>query len=371
MFLYPESLEDSKVKLKDKLNELKTNGYLVNVVSHNLENGLDIDKVIIRAKGSLKHRFILSSGLHGVEGYVGHCAIITFLDYYLEKLNDETEVVIYHTLNPYGMKYHYRTNQSNVDLNRNFSQNDFTTFNKDYEEVKDFFKPKLLKSKIKANSDYYLGLTNLIRKYGVPTLNNAILYGQNIDEQGLYYAGKEYQEETNYIINELDDLFKSVKTVSWVDVHTGFGPRYKMSIINSQYETDQTKALIKQGNYSKILGLQNDDVYEIDGDMIEFIYAYHKKKKYKSDLYATCYEYGTLGASTRKTIESLKSLAFINNVRYIETSEKVNQYAKHLVDEQFLPSEEKWRKKAYEDFLEATNAIMIYRNLYKKVFKFY
>ncbi|KAL3798275.1 hypothetical protein HJC23_000189 [Cyclotella cryptica] len=76
---------------------------------------------------------IHSSGVHGVEGYLGSAIQLRFLheliiqneerlDSRKDALSKETKlrhVLIIHAVNPYGMRHHRRTNENNVDLNRN------------------------------------------------------------------------------------------------------------------------------------------------------------------------------------------------------------------------------------------------------------
>lgn len=56
-----------------------------------------------------------------------------------------TGVLVVANVNPYGMKYHRRYNENNVDLNRNFIldwENFDLTVNKDYPQVESFLGPK-------------------------------------------------------------------------------------------------------------------------------------------------------------------------------------------------------------------------------------
>ena len=365
MFVYPKNYQDSKIQLQEKIKELKTNGFTVFTSKEMVVENLSIDKITIKSKKATKNRIILNAGLHGIEGYVGHSCMITFLDEFLPTLKEDTEVILYHVLNPFGMYHFRRTNENNVDLNRNFSKNNFTSENPGYDKIKDFFIPKKLSNKLTANSKYYAALVNMIRKHGIPALNEGVLLGQRVQDNGLYYSGTEYQRSTNYIFKEAPKNVKDVKTCVWIDLHTGYGPRFQMSIVNSRYEKLSTEDMIDKINYPLILGLNKDDFYEIDGDMIEKIYDIHAGIKSKTDLYATCFEFGTLGDKTKNTIESLKAMVFDNNCFFEEQSDKMKAYSKKLIKEQFLPSAENWRIKAYVDFKQAISGILTYKKLVK------
>lgn len=364
MLSYPQNYDDSKKQLDREIFQLKKMGYQIFRSKHAVQPELFIDKVTIKSKKPAKNQIILTTGLHGIEGYVGHACISVFLDTFLPILTNDTEVVIYHTLNPYGMKHYYRSNENNVDLNRNFSQNEFSDENLDYEIISDFFKPRYIKGRVTDNAKYYSSLGNLVRKYGTSTLNNAILRGQKFDPYGQYYSGTRFENSTIYVLSEMNHVFSNAyDTTIWLDIHTGYGPRYQMSIVNSKYERDISKELIDNLSYPRILGFEDNDFYDIDGDMIERIYAYHKEKKSKTDLLALCYEFGTLGDKTLQTIESLKAMYFSNNVRFVQTKPEMEEYAKTLMMKQFMPSEHHWRDKACKDFKQATNEILKYKKL--------
>ncbi len=365
MFIYAKNYEESKTQLFTKIKGLKKKGYHIFTSKHVIVDDLAIDKVIIKARRETLSRLILNIGLHGIEGYVGHSCIMTFIDELLPTLNDNTEVILYHPLNPYGMKNYRRTNENNVDLNRNFSSNNFASENPGYDKIKNFFTPKRYKGKKSANLSFYLSVAKLVTKYGTSTLKEATLLGQKTLNTGVYFSSNEYQNSTRYILKEIKENLKDIKKVIWVDLHTGYGKRYQMSIVNSKYEKDSTRDFITNINYPLVLGLNGEDFYEIDGDMIETIYSTNNKLSKPVDLFATCFEFGTLGEPILKSIESLKAMIFENSSHFINQNPKFKSYSDKLIREQFLPSEEKWRIKAYQDFKQALSGILKYKNLVK------
>lgn len=76
---------------------------------------------------------IHSSGVHGVEGYLGSAVQIRFLHELVNRNEDHLvvtnkslatkykmrRILLIHSVNPFGMRHHRRTNKNNVDLNRN------------------------------------------------------------------------------------------------------------------------------------------------------------------------------------------------------------------------------------------------------------
>jgi hypothetical protein len=64
---------------------------------------------------------IVSSALHGVEGFAGSAIQLAWLQAASRRtLPENLKLVVAHGLNPYGFAWLRRTNEHNVDLNRNF-----------------------------------------------------------------------------------------------------------------------------------------------------------------------------------------------------------------------------------------------------------
>lgn len=363
MFIYSENYDHMKEDLANELHLLKTKGYHILTKKHKVVDDLFIDKVTIKSKKDAKNRLILSTGLHGVEGYVGHACLKTFFKDVLTTLDPQTEVVIYHGLNPFGMKNYRRTNENNIDLNRNFTKTNFNNTNEGFDLLKNFFTPKVYRSIKTANLAYYTALTKLVAKHGISSLKEATLRGQKVLNEGVYYSGEEHQESTKFVLSELEKVFKDIKNVVWIDLHTGYGPRFQMSIVNSKYEKISTSEMIENIKYPLILGMNAEDFYEIDGDMLEKTYDMHKLQKAKCDLFATCFEFGTLGDTTLNSISSLKAMVFENNSFFRDQKQKYIDYSHKMFKEQFLPSAKGWRIKAEEDFLLAIKGIINYKNI--------
>ena len=63
-----------------------------------------------------------TTGMHGVEAYTGSAVQLALLAA-PPAFGPEDALVLVHVLNPYGMAWLRRTNENNVDLNRNFLVN--------------------------------------------------------------------------------------------------------------------------------------------------------------------------------------------------------------------------------------------------------
>ena len=69
-----------------------------------------------------KHTVIISSGMHGIEGFFGSALQIAYLHSNGPSLRirKNCRLILIHAINPFGFAWLRRGNKNNVDLNRNF-----------------------------------------------------------------------------------------------------------------------------------------------------------------------------------------------------------------------------------------------------------
>ena len=144
-----DEYDDVRAHLQDKVDELKADGHDVQLSSYTIDeaDGLYIDTIYIPATEEQTNLIVLTTGVHGIEGYIGSVMLDVFWNeiYSAEVNKANTGVLVVANVNPYGMKYHRRYNENNVDLNRNFilDWNSFDkTVNKDYPKVDSFLGPQ-------------------------------------------------------------------------------------------------------------------------------------------------------------------------------------------------------------------------------------
>ena len=140
--------EQVRENLQNRMAKLKAAGITVQVSEYAIDEADDlyIDNLYLPANKESKNLIILTTGVHGMEGYIGSVMLDVFFEEIYPTLNsDTTGVLVVANVNPYGMKYKRRYNENNVDLNRNFIL-DWESFdrssNKDYPEVVDFLQPE-------------------------------------------------------------------------------------------------------------------------------------------------------------------------------------------------------------------------------------
>ena len=151
-FYYSESFytnyEDVRAHLGEIVEELESHGITVEHSTHAISesDGLYIDNIYIPALNEQKNLIVLTTGVHGIEGYIGAVMLdVFFNEIYFQLDMSCTGVLVVANVNPYGMKYMRRYNENNVDLNRNFIE-DWESFdlssNKEYPKVSTFLQPE-------------------------------------------------------------------------------------------------------------------------------------------------------------------------------------------------------------------------------------
>jgi len=126
-------------------------------------------------------------------------------------------------INPYGFAHLRRSNEDNIDLNRNFI--DHTKpypENEGYEELADVILPKSLSAR--ANIELQISLLLYRLKHGQAAMKRAVSSDQFSHPQGLFLGGH-HEAWSNRTLKEIASRYLSnAKRVVFIDVHTGLGP---------------------------------------------------------------------------------------------------------------------------------------------------
>lgn len=176
---------------------------------------------------------VLVSGTHGVEGYCGSALQQHYLEQVARAGSPEgARVVLVHALNPYGFSWVRRTNENNVDLNRNFI--DWTEplpTNPGYDEIAEFLVPP--DAAADALESTAAALVEWVGRVGLEAAQQAISGGQYRWPTGLFYGGAGPEWTNTWLRTFLDRELGSVRRLVLVDLHTGLGPRGHGELITS------------------------------------------------------------------------------------------------------------------------------------------
>ncbi len=362
MFEIPSSYEASRERFREYLSEFKKRYPAPQLESRQIpypdDHDLTIDILHADATKRKERLFVLSTGLHGIEGYVGAVMMQLFIAEYLPQFDPATTgILLIHAINPWGMKNRRRVNPNNVDLNRNFLADtaDLAEFNLAYKQLSPFLNPqKPLNNHLWAQIAFLSGVIANLLKYSVSSIRDTTLMGQYHTPHGVYYGGTETQPETLAVMDILRTHFDGYPQIVHLDMHTGYGPRYEMTIVNSAHEPMNAQQTATKFNYKRVVAADPEEFYTIHGDMMDYVYQITSDK----NTYATTFEFGTYGDSLWGAIHSLRTTIFENQVFHHGGSKAAEAWVAREYRELFMPSEEAWLSKALEDAHKAFTGIL-------------
>lgn len=315
------------------------------IVPSSFDDDLIAGMMYLPSLGETDNLLIISSGVHGTEGYVGHAVQYLFAVKHLTpELLQQTGVVFLHAVNPYGFKYNRRVTESNVDLNRNSSSSDYLyqTKNEGYPHVYDLINPKdPVRVGSLENRFFFLKAINEIRKASMPVLRQAVLQGQYSYPEGLYFGGNSPEFQITEMGNWLTEIMEPYSRIKIIDLHTGYGERGRLHFFPNPMEEEQRQRIEDLYDGYTIDWGDTDDFYTVTGNFTGYIESLHPEKDY----YPMLFEYGTMNSHT--TMGSLKSIHIMilenQGHQYGYASEKDSLRVKNNLMEMYNPSSPAWR----------------------------
>lgn len=198
---------------------------------------------------------VLSSGIHGVEGYFGSAVQLAWLDVLAHRAPTvETGVLLIHAINPYGFAWRRRWNENNIDLNRNFitdrgflvDDQAYAEHRRIYQQLHSFLNPAAPPSRLEtfrlkaaalilahgfaarrkmpATTRPSILAVPRIMKLGIAKLEQAIRVGQYEDPAALFYGGSRLESSAAHVSELLTHQAADREKVVHIDFHTGWGP---------------------------------------------------------------------------------------------------------------------------------------------------
>lgn len=181
-----------------------------------------------------RRALVVMSGTHGVEGFVGsamQCDLIDRLD--PAALPDDLAVLLVHAVNPWGMAWWRRQNESNVDLNRNWARDRVEPpSNPGYAELHPVLCPG---GDEPPTAESFLGpIARYVDEHGVGWVRAAVSGGQYTHPDGLYFGGDRVEVSTRLVGEIVAERLAGVETDLTVDLHTGHGAYGEPTILSDQ-----------------------------------------------------------------------------------------------------------------------------------------
>lgn len=165
--------------------------------------------------------FIVTSGVHGVEGFCGSACQIALLESGIAAAATSASIVLVHALNPYGFAHLRRTNEDNVDLNRNFVDHAHPPANPDYAALHPLLVPADWDGPLHLRAEQQL--LNAMMERGERTVYSAASRGQYEHPDGVFYGGRRPVWSNSVWREILAELLPRRTGVVHLDLHTGLG----------------------------------------------------------------------------------------------------------------------------------------------------
>ncbi|MEW5829406.1 MAG: M14 family metallopeptidase [Chloroflexota bacterium] len=363
MLNIPASYDDSRARFRSYAERIRDLWPAARFDAHPLafDPSVSIDWCSAEAIERKERLFILTTGLHGIEGYLGAAMLDIFVNDYLPGFDPATSgILLVHAVNPWGMKHWRRNNPHNVDLNRNFCDpSSLTELNPDYEPLFDFLNPSgPLKSIVYSTVRFAGQAISSIRKFGVSRIREAALMGQYCHPEGIYFGGADRQEETEVMQSLFQHAITDYTQVTHLDMHTGYGPRLQITLVNSPQEPMTSVETADRFGVPRVAATTPDEFYTIHGDMTDYLYTLAREKSPKTKLYAGAFEFGTFGESLAAGIRSLRITILKNQANLFGANPAAQAWVDEEYRELYLPADPAWRARAENDGRQAFEGIL-------------
>ncbi len=315
-------------------------------VASRSESELSLDLLYLPARQARERLLILSSGVHGIEGFAGSAVQQMFLREILPQLDtSRMGVLLIHGLNPHGFKHFRRVTENNVDLNRNCDVDRalFSSGNEGYAKLSDFLNPEERVSLGFYSGPLFFARAMLkILQASMGSLRQAILQGQYQFPRGLYYGGQDFEPQITALRPLLEEILAGYTMVLTIDLHTGYGERNRLHLFpNPVAEPQVRQALERVFENHPIDWGDKEGFYTVTGDFVGFI----GKLAPGSLFLPMVFEYGTLDSqTTRGAIRSIHNMILENQgFHYGYEDSGDEREVKRRMREMYLPSSPEWR----------------------------
>ncbi|MBV6305791.1 M14 family metallopeptidase [Candidimonas humi] len=195
--------------------------------------------VAVFARPGTRKWLVSVSGTHGVEGYYGSMCQSAYMDALAAdgRLDGEVGLLLVHLINPWGTAWKRRTNEDNIDLNRNYL--DFSRplpQNPGYEAIHELFTLRDGQDEGGGQSDALWDAK--VRELGRTQLMNVLGAGQYRHPDGLYYGGVEPSWSNTTLRAIVAQYLSDCSDAISFDLHTGagdYGHPMLMAIAEREY----------------------------------------------------------------------------------------------------------------------------------------
>jgi hypothetical protein len=278
---------------------------------------------------------VVSSGVHGVEGFFGSAVQLAFLQRLPPHWRppEGAAVVFIHALNPFGFAWQRRFNEENVDLNRNFllAEQEYAGA----PPLTDVFR-RTLKPAAWRFGFHNARVAKLLVRHGARSFWETLPVGQYEHPDWLFFGGSTRSQSAQLVDNLLPTLLDNCQEVVHLDFHTGLGRWANWDLLLSEQDpADNAQWWREKFGAAKVKESSSiGRSYEIRGGFGSWLRARFPNCRYR---FATA-EFGTY--SPMRVIRALT-----NELHWHAQlgHDQPDHWARRALTEAFAPRDTKWR----------------------------
>lgn len=291
-------------------------------------------------RANSKAVLFVTSATHGTEGLTGSGVQVALLkDALINTMPDDVAIVLIHAVNPYGFAHMTRTNEDNIDLNRNFANfSKPLKENDNYDKIHPWILPGDWVGDAREKSE--TALSSFAQQHGEQRLQDILLQGQYTQPNGLFYGGT----APSWSNIQLSDIVRREGTgadhLAIIDVHTGIGPSGYGEPIYVGIEHGFGRARGWYGDDVTNAGKGKSHASDFNGPMVTALWTQHPSASHT----AIVLEFGT-----RPLKEVLSALRADNWLRHNPSSDAaLHQSIKKDLRDALYVDDDTWRQKIWD-----------------------
>ncbi len=282
---------------------------------------------------------LLTSGLHGVEGFLGSAIQIgAFVYSGSVRLGTDVGVVLVHGLNAYGFAHSRRFDEANVDPNRNLllPGEEYSGAPPGYAELDPLLSPPRPPGLVDT---FFPRAVWAILWHGMPTLQQVVGGGQYEFPRGLFYGGSGPSGVRQLLDEHAPGWLGEATRVLHLDVHTGLGRPGEYTLMLESDDPRRFDWLARHYPPERLSRPGGDTVlYQARGSFGAWCQHAFADRDYTY----VCAEFGT-----RSPISVVGALRRENQAHHHgEPNAASTRQAKRRLREAFCPTSPRWRERA-------------------------
>ncbi|MEO8935219.1 MAG: M14 family metallopeptidase [Burkholderiaceae bacterium] len=294
---------------------------------------------------------ILVSGTHGVEGFAGSGAQVTMIESLrFSALPARTAVLLIHAINPYGFAWLRRTNEDNVDLNRNSI--DFARLPAPHEDYISIA-PRLVPQAWAELAPAEDAINAFIATHGFRRYQEVVAGGQYTHPEGLFYGGSAPVWSTGIFREIVSSYGRGKERIALIDIHTGLGPQgYGEPIYTGISDTEAERAREWYGPDLTSIHAGNSSSVVVQGPLINAVGSFFDEDATRPEVTTLALEFGTL--PEEMVLDLLRAEAWMHAHGDINFDTPVGRAIKRRFRDAFYVDTESWKRSVVERTVEMT-----------------